>query len=1172
MILRAGVHYDLSVFGSNPGPLNPVIRREFTFPVGAAAAFEVGGLVRVNYGGLLDGLDSLAFVVPSNTMPHMRIDVTPIGGPDIDMLSAQLQAGSTVQFTYQTTGNPGPFLAGLYRSADANFDQSDTLLTMQTVTPSPTNPQVPGTFNLPNPLPPDPTRPYLLVVADPANQIQETDEGNNVASIRPLTDLAVVQPQWSAGGGVDFGYTISGADLPQPTTVGLYWASGTGLDTAIGGPAYSATTQTAVGTYGPFHVGAAALGTPPLGTKYLLAVADPVNQIAESDKANNVAFVASPAAVVNVVTHGFNPDPRASSRASFRQPYSRLSTELESLPYPNSPIYGQVKSYTSRWDSSSGWDGAIASVVASLFLPFPLNGLALTSAKLYMNQAAANAEQAAQTIDAYITNPLNGYLLSPRYGQVIDLIGHSRGAAVNARVSQLLTNQGYTVDQYTSLDGYSTDWQFPSNILGDISITGTATALRKVNYEVQQGLGQVIAPWLALLGIVLPEADIVALGVDATNWRAPDRFGFDNILIPGPSPMGDRYSNHTNIVDIYSNPALPFIYDNYEGYYSANPNSPFGPAAPVDPPLSAPPSPVDYSNFTDGSFKTLGTFWDQLHAANISASGDPLLSYWLGLVNDPTHLLASTWTVTGDARLVETGGQAVAELDQTDTPTSIGQYLELDSQASSIGFDLSVLSANPGDQLQVLLNDNVLGSFDLSSPSASGDQTVSLTGYASQMGQVSFRLVGPAVGTARVQLDNLTVNEAGAPLTVEPIPAQSAVAGTTFVMPITANDSAPGGRVTYSLDPGAPAGAVIDPKSGVLTWSVPTSVTPGDYPMTVRVMDNGNSALSATTSFTVTVGFLQQPTNLSTVSVTGAYGGSATLTATLTAGLPLGGPPVAGKVVTYTLDNGGTVTAVGTATTDQNGVATLTGVSLTGFNVGTFSGAITASFGGDVSDLSSSARGDLTVNPDTTSTTVVASADPSYFAQGVTFTATVSNSSASITPTGSVQFRIDGSDFGPPVLLVNGSAVSALISSLTVGGHKITAVYSGDHNFLASTGQLSQSVHYKFSGFLPPLNRNGSYNLGRDLPIKFGLTDAYGHAAGSLCSVRSLQIQSINGQGNPIGQPFDPTGAGGTGLRYDSASGQFVFNWKTSGLKAGRYRILLTLDDDTVWTLDLWLK
>src|SRR5262249_31429337 len=126
----------------------------------------------------------------------------------------------------------------------------------------------------------------------------------------------------------------------------------------------------------------------------------------------------------------------------------------------------------------------------------PYNYLARLAAHFYMEEAASNAEQAAQTIDADITNPRNGWLIAPVYNQVIDLIGHSRGGAVNARVSQLLTQHGYDVTQYTALAGYSTDWPYPSGILGDISITGTATADRKVNYEVQEGLGQIVAQWL----------------------------------------------------------------------------------------------------------------------------------------------------------------------------------------------------------------------------------------------------------------------------------------------------------------------------------------------------------------------------------------------------------------------------------------------------------------------------------------------------------------------------------------------------------------------------------------------------------------------------------------------------------------------------------------------------
>ena len=100
------------------------------------------------------------------------------------------------------------------------------------------------------------------------------------------------------------------------------------------------------------------------------------------------------------------------------------------------------------------------------------------------------------------------------------------------------------------------------------------------------------------------------------------------------------------------------------------------------------------------------------------------------------------------------------------------------------------------------------------------------------------------------------------------------------------------------------------------------------------------TAAQATT--TVQLSQIQQPTSLSAVSGTGTYAGTATLTATLTAG----GSPLAGKTVTFTLSNGTTLTSVGSATTDANGVATLSNVSLAGFNAGTFSGAVGASFAG----------------------------------------------------------------------------------------------------------------------------------------------------------------------------------------------------------------------------------
>ncbi len=45
-----------------------------------------------------------------------------------------------------------------------------------------------------------------------------------------------------------------------------------------------------------------------------------------------------------------------------------------------------------------------------------------------------------------------------------------------------------------------------------------------------------------------------------------------------------------------------------------------------------------------------------------------------------------------------------------------------------------------------------------------------------------------------------------------------------------------------------PTGSAINPGTGVFTW---TPLAPGNYPVTVRVTDNGVPALSATTSFTI---------------------------------------------------------------------------------------------------------------------------------------------------------------------------------------------------------------------------------------------------------------------------------------------------------------------------------
>ena len=97
---------------------------------------------------------------------------------------------------------------------------------------------------------------------------------------------------------------------------------------------------------------------------------------------------------------------------------------------------------------------------------------------------------------------------------------------------------------------------------------------------------------------------------------------------------------------------------------------------------------------------------------------------------------------------------------------------------------------------------------------------------------------------------------------------------------------------------------------------------------------------------------------------------------------------------------------------------------------------------------------DFTITPASTTTALTSSANPSVFGASVAFTATVAPSAV----TGTVQFYADGATLGSPVALSGGTA-SVSSTALSVGTHVITATYSGDANYSASTSApLTQTV------------------------------------------------------------------------------------------------------------------
>ncbi|HXZ57710.1 MAG TPA: carboxypeptidase-like regulatory domain-containing protein, partial [Gaiellaceae bacterium] len=95
-------------------------------------------------------------------------------------------------------------------------------------------------------------------------------------------------------------------------------------------------------------------------------------------------------------------------------------------------------------------------------------------------------------------------------------------------------------------------------------------------------------------------------------------------------------------------------------------------------------------------------------------------------------------------------------------------------------------------------------------------------------------------------------------------------------------------------------------------------------------------------------------TSLAADPATGTFGGTTTLSATLTSG----GNPVSGKTVSFTLNG----SSAGSAVTNGSGVASESGVSLAGINAGSYPTGVGASYAGDGSFDPSNGSNSLTVS------------------------------------------------------------------------------------------------------------------------------------------------------------------------------------------------------------------
>ncbi len=291
---------------------------------------------------------------------------------------------------------------------------------------------------------------------------------------------------------------------------------------------------------------------------------------------------------------------------------------------------------------------------------------------------------------------------------------------------------------------------------------------------------------------------------------------------------------------------------------------------------------------------------------------------------------------------------------------------------------------------------------------------------------------------------------------------------------------------TYTLDANTGPGYVntldliLDTTGGLaaaqLTWKI-NGVTKGNWTANVTGYDS------------ILFGRGTGPEDPNSTQISDLTLQTVELTATTTAVTYSPNPALLGNDVTFTatIDPGtGTTNPTGTVQFKVDGVnfgtpvtvangsgltATATSSSINSLSLGDHT--VQAIYSGDATYGASSGSEVVTINTgDTVSTTTLASSlNPALRNDNITFTATVDPGAGTTNPTGTVQFKVDGSNFGAPVAVSNGTGLTAIAevstSTLSPGPHEVVAIYSGDSTYTSSSSDsLTQTIN------LPPVPAN----------------------------------------------------------------------------------------------------
>jgi hypothetical protein len=206
-------------------------------------------------------------------------------------------------------------------------------------------------------------------------------------------------------------------------------------------------------------------------------------------------------------------------------------------------------------------------------------------------------------------------------------------------------------------------------------------------------------------------------------------------------------------------------------------------------------------------------------------------------------------------------------------------------------------------------------------------------------------------------------------------------------------------------------------------------------------------------------------------------------------------------------------------------------------------------------------------------TTVQARAVDPYDNVGTATSVTVHQDSVAPTaalvggPTGTVLFGTVPAAPSCDATDATSGLASCVVSgySTALGSHTLTATATDNASLVTTVTRDYIVAPYTLVGFYQPVDMNvvNTAKAGSTIPVIFEIFRGQTELT-DVSEVTSITYTAVTDDSSAPTDEIETLATGGTGLRYDTSSGRFIYNWKSPA--TGSYRLKLTTRDGSTLT------